>query len=192
MSRTHLSVRVELVSGRGEDFWPRPGRVLLAGRSMTFEALARAVDTAFGRWDLAHLHTFDLADGMLLTGPGDAWQDEPQNRPVARSDGVRLSRLAAGEQFAYTFDMGNDWTHLCTVGGSRVDPYEVYGLLPAVPVPVWGWGTLPDQYGRRFDDDDGTGPLPPQPSPALADLPSLLPWWGPPGPGHRRPPSELT
>jgi len=162
VSRTHLSVRVELVSGRGEDFWPRPGRVLLAVRSMTFDALARAVDTAFGRWDLAHLHTFDLADGMLLTGPGDAWEDEPQNRPVARSDGVRLSRLAAGEQFSYTFDMGDDWTHLCTVGQSRVDPYEVYGLLPEVPVPVWGWGSCP------ISTDAGSTTTRNRPAPAAA------------------------
>ena len=26
MARTWLSIRVELVSGRGEDLWPRPGR----------------------------------------------------------------------------------------------------------------------------------------------------------------------
>ena len=40
---------------------------------MTFGALADAVDAAFGRWDFAHLHTFDLIDGMLLIGPGAAW-----------------------------------------------------------------------------------------------------------------------
>ena len=103
MSRTHLSVLVELVSGHGRDYWPRPGRVLMAGRrTMTFGAFADAVDTAFGRWDFAHLHTFDLDDGTLLIGPAQL------------SDAVRLSRLTAGEQFAYTFDMGDDWTHLCT------------------------------------------------------------------------------
>ena len=180
MSRTHLAVRVELVSGRGEDFWPRAGRVLLAARGTTFDALAEAVDTAFGRWDRAHLHLFTLADGTLLTGPGDAWEDEPQDRPTARSDRTRLSRLALGEQFAYTFDLGDDWTHLCTVEPGRVDPLEAYGQVPDRPVPIWGWGTLPDQYGRRFDGDtDDSDPLPPPPRRFGADLPPLLPEWSP-------------
>jgi hypothetical protein len=147
---------------------------------MTFGAFADAVDTAFGRWDFAHLHTFDLADGTLLIGPGQAWEDPPEDRPAQLSDAVRLSRLTAGEQFAYTFDMGDDWTHLCTVAESRVDPYEAYGMLPARPVPLWGWGDLPDQYGRRFDGDTVDGnPIPPQPDPPTSDLPPLLPWWGP-------------
>ena len=98
---------------------------------------------------------------------------------MQRSDAVRLSRLSAGEQFAYTFDMGDDWTHLCSVDAARVDPYEAYGVLPARPVPLWGWGELPDQYGRRFDGDtDENDPIPPQPDPATSDLPPILPWWG--------------
>jgi hypothetical protein len=27
--------------------------------------------------------------------------------------------------------------------------------MPGRPVPYWGWGDLPDQYGRRCDDDGG-------------------------------------
>ncbi|WP_368052584.1 hypothetical protein [Micromonospora sp. HUAS LYJ1] len=42
-----LSIRVELVSGRGEDYWPRPGRILTAARSHTFEQLGTAIDLAF-------------------------------------------------------------------------------------------------------------------------------------------------
>ena len=34
-----------------------------------------------------------------------------------------------------------------------------------------------DLYGRRFDGDDRESPLPEDPG--LADLPPLLPWWGP-------------
>ena len=62
MSRTWLSIRVELVSGRGRDFWPRPGRDFAAGRRHTFADLAGAIDDAFARWDRAHLHLFDLGD----------------------------------------------------------------------------------------------------------------------------------
>lgn len=86
------------------------GRIIAAARAMTFGQLAAAIDDAFGRWDLAHLHTVELADGMLLIGPGDAWDDPPQGRPVERTDRAKLSRLALGEQFAYTFDLGDDWT----------------------------------------------------------------------------------
>ena len=49
MSRTWLSVRVDLVSGRGEDLWPRPGRIFAAARAMTFGQLAGAIADAFGR-----------------------------------------------------------------------------------------------------------------------------------------------
>src|SRR5688500_8393277 len=31
-AKTWLSVGVELLSGRGEDLWPRPGRVFIVGR----------------------------------------------------------------------------------------------------------------------------------------------------------------
>ncbi len=31
MGKTWLSVRVELLSGRGEDLWPRPGPVFIVG-----------------------------------------------------------------------------------------------------------------------------------------------------------------
>lgn len=104
---------------------------------MTFGQLAAAVDDAFGRWELAHLPTVEFADGLLLIGPGEAWDDPPQGRPVERLDRIKLSRLALGEQFAYTLDLGDDWTHLCTVGDQRIDPYEALGDRPAA---YWGWG----------------------------------------------------
>lgn len=49
MSKTWLSIRVELVHGRGEDFWPRPGRIFATARSHTFEQFAEAIDVAFAR-----------------------------------------------------------------------------------------------------------------------------------------------
>jgi hypothetical protein len=65
----------------------------------------------------------------------------------------------------------------------RVDPLEAYAKLPAESGPIWGWGSLPDQYGRRFDSDpDDTDPL--RPRPFGRDLPPLLPEWGPPPPGR--------
>ncbi|HEX5144572.1 MAG TPA: hypothetical protein VFW21_11960 [Mycobacterium sp.] len=84
-----------------------------------------------------------------------------------------------GQEFAYVFDFGDDWTHLCTVEPERVDPVETLGGIAPNPQPFWGWGDLPDQYGRRFDGDDGEIPVPRPPRRPGADLPPLLPGWGP-------------
>ena len=48
---------------------------------------------------------------------------------------VKLSRLHPGEQFAYVFDLGDDWAHLCTVGARRIDPVKVLG---GTTVHLWG------------------------------------------------------
>ena len=174
MSRTWLSIRVELVEGHGTRFWPRPGRIFAAARSHPFDALATAIDDAFARWDRAHLHEFRLADGTRLTTP---YGDDDEVGPSLDDRRTRLSRLRPGEQFLYTFDLGDDWTHLCTVGPDRVDPMETLGIVPDVPLAFWGWGTIPDQYGRRWDGDDGEGRLPRDPR--GTDLPPLRPGWGP-------------
>jgi hypothetical protein len=188
VSRTWWSIRVELVSGRGRNFWPRPGRDFAAARRHTFADLAGAIDDAFARWDRAHLHLFDLGDvgdsgdfdpeviegGGLLVGRG--WEERPAG---ARLDTqARLGELRAGQRFAYVFDLGDDWAHICTVGTQRIDPLDELGIVPEAPTTYFGWGDLPDQYGRRFADDDGEGPIPPDPG--LQDLPPLQPGWGPP------------
>jgi len=162
MARTWLSIRVELISGHGRIFWPRPGRIFAAARSHTFGQLADAIDTAFARWDRAHLSQLQFADGGFIDSE-DA---------VA----VRLSALELGEKFLYEFDFGDSWTHLCTVEPRRIDPDVELGIVPQFPLPYWGWGDMPDQYCRRWDNDDGEGPVPPDPG--LTDLPPLRPQWG--------------
>lgn len=71
VARTWLVITVELVSGgdNEKDFWPRPGRTFIAARTQTFEQLAEAIDDAFGRWDLNHLHEFAMADGTCVAFP---------------------------------------------------------------------------------------------------------------------------
>lgn len=44
------------------------------------------------------------------------------------------------------------------------------------PLLIVGRAHIPDQYGRRWDEDTGEAPLPPDPR--LADLPPLQPAWG--------------
>jgi hypothetical protein len=103
VARTWLEITVELVGGGTlEDLWPRPGRTFVAARSHSFEQLAEAIDDAFGRWDLNHLHEFVLADGTCLGSP-DPESDE--GRVIFHARRVKLSRLAPGERFAYVFDL---------------------------------------------------------------------------------------
>jgi Plasmid pRiA4b ORF-3-like protein len=173
VARTWLSIRVDLISGHGEELWPRPGRIFAAARSHKFSQLADAIDTAFARWDRSHLYKFELGDGRLIG------QAEFDDFDLGFIDGAAttLSTLALGEQFVYEFDFGDSWTHLCTVGPARIDPESEVGIVPRSPLPYWGWGAIPDQYGRRWDGDDGESPEPP--NPGLTDLPPLQPWWGP-------------
>lgn len=163
MARTHLAITVELVHGiHTGDLWPRPGRVLIAARTATFEQLGKAIDDAFARWDHNHLHEFTLADGTVII-PVRWWDGE---EPEGSLDGAkaRLGRLRPGEQFAYTFDLGDNWQHLCTVAPQRADPLETLGIIPVGPLPCWGWGDIPDQYGRRWTATTAAAPCPRPPT----------------------------
>jgi hypothetical protein len=176
MTRTWLSIRVDLIEGHGEHLWPRPGRIFAAARTHTFAQLADAIDDGFARWDRAHLHEFELADDTRLTTPYLDWEELG---PALDDRRTRLGRLKPNERFIYVFDFGDAWTHLCTVGPERIDPEEALGIVPDEPLPYWGWGDIPDAYLRRWDGDDGETPLPP--NPGLSDLPPLRPGWGPRG-----------
>lgn len=189
MARTWLSIQVDLVSGMNiHALWPRPGRVLLVRPGMTFRLLADAINDAFARWDRSHLHVFSFADGARI-GIRTPWDDDEDLDDTQE----KLTRLQLGERFAFEFDLGDSWMHLCTVAEEKVDPLEVYGATPDRPVPYFGWGDIPDQYGRRWDGDDGESPVPAPPDPPLSDLPDLHYTWGsrafrmdPPGGNDRR------
>jgi pRiA4b ORF-3-like protein len=169
-SRRWMSIRVELVQGRGEALWPRPGRLFVAASVHTFGQLAEAIDGAFARWDLSHLHEFEMAQGVRI-GPFDP--DHPGRLDESREV---LSRLGAAEQFVYSFDLGEDWAHLCTVVDHESQSATARPSAPRGPIPVFGWGDIPDQYGRSWAEDDGEAPRPPDPG--LTDLPPLRPDWG--------------
>ena len=186
MARTWLSIRVDLVEGRGQHLWPRPGRIFAAARTHTFAQLADAIDDAFARWDRSHLQEFTLADRTRITLPDEEWVGWGEPERVLDYRRTRLSRLRPGEQFVYVFDLGDDWAHLCTVALVRIDPGRTLGIVPAHPLPYWGWGDMPDQYERRWDGDDGETPRPADPG--RSDLPPLRPDWGArdrPPPGRR-------
>jgi Plasmid pRiA4b ORF-3-like protein len=144
---------VDLLGGRGIGLDPAPGRVLLVGPSHSFEQLAEAIDTAFARWDLSHLHTFELADGRRIGYPDDEFAPE-----LVWLDHAKLKvakEVKPGEHFTYVFDLGDNWEHRCVVEPEKADPLDEYGTVPPAPAVVWGWGSIPDQYGRRSFEDEG-------------------------------------
>lgn len=68
---------------------------MLARRTHTFRHLAMAINDSFARWDLAHLHVFDLADGSKIV-PLQWWDDPDGDELDDRT--TRLSRLQLGER----------------------------------------------------------------------------------------------
>ncbi len=151
MARTWLRIRVDLLGGGGVVCDPSPGRVFLVGPSHSFEQFAEAINAAFARWDLSHLHNFELGDGRLIGYPDDSFAPEMVWLDHAELKVAKEVKL--GEEFEYVFDLGDNWQHRCTVEPGRGDPLEEYGIVPAGPVAIWGWGSIPDQYGRRSYDD---------------------------------------
>jgi hypothetical protein len=172
MSTPWLQITVELVEGRDLVLWPRPGRVFVASPTHAFGALAGGIDSAFARWDQSHLHEFRRQNGERVGRADPDWD----SGDVLDEREQKLSRLEAGEELLYIFDFGDGWHHLVTVGTERLDPREQFGVAPRHPVVLFGWGDIPDQYGRRFADDDGSARIPADPR--RADLPPLFPWWG--------------
>lgn len=156
-----LILRVVL-RGRGDEVLdPAPGRDLLVSGRHTFALLAHAIDRAFARWDRGSSHLFYLADGRRVGEPTDEWimpnwagdldlepgdLDEREHRldPI----------LKAGDTFEYVFDLDQPWRHDCTVQRDDVEPRAEFGEISQEIVPVWGWGSIPDQHGRTDPDSE--------------------------------------
>lgn len=89
------------------------------------------------------------AAGRLGFVDPDPFEDEEvveDHALIKVADAVGL-----GDEFAFTFDFGDRWEHRCCVFDEKVDPREEWGggPLPKQPVATWGWGLIPDQYGRQ-------------------------------------------
>jgi Plasmid pRiA4b ORF-3-like protein len=155
-----LQIQVELVGGEMIECDPPPGRIFLVGPGHTFLQLAEAIDDAFARWDVAHLHAFELADGRLIGIPDRGPSHGPRAPDAPRwldHRRVRVTReLAPGDAFTYTFDLAAAWRHRCCVIAEPVDPLAAYGARPRRPAIVFGWGWIPDQYGRASAEEPGS------------------------------------
>jgi hypothetical protein len=150
-------VRVVLLSKGGEELEDPPGRDLLLSETDTFAELAAAIDRAFARWDLSHLHEFRLMDGrrvIMMEGADEFEEIDPSRHLDELRHSLGSVGLRAGETFMYVFDFGDNWEHGCTVLRTDVDPVAESGVLPTEIVPVFGWGTIPDQYGRLSLDEE--------------------------------------
>jgi hypothetical protein len=122
---------------------------MLVSRGHTLARFAGAIDLAFARWDLSHLHLFRFEAGRTAMPDGDGWDDDALDSTATRIGSIGLK---AGDSFGYVFDLGDEWTHDCAVERDDVDPDEEFGGAPTGPVPIWGWGMIPDQYGRKGPD----------------------------------------
>ena len=143
-----MVLRVSLVSRGGEEISNPPGRDLLVRADHAFAALATAIDRAFARWDLSHLHEFRLPDGRRI-GAADADElGEPGERLDERKCTLGNAEMPVGGTFEYVFDFGDGWEHSCTLLRDNADPLEEYSGSPNEIVPIFGWGTIPDQYAR--------------------------------------------
>ena len=150
MARTWLQVRVDLLAGLGVRLTPSAGRIFIVGPAHTFSALADAINAAFARWDLSHLHEFELAGGRRI---GFADPDPFEDDGVVEDQAaVKVAAaVVPGDEFRFVFDFGDRWEHRCRVLDEKADPRQEWGegRLPRQPVAIWGWGLVPDQYGRE-------------------------------------------
>lgn len=142
-----------LAAHGNEELIATPGRDLLVTDMHTFAELAAAIDRAFARWDLSHLHEFRFADGRRIgmIDPDDLDDDAAdldEQKVTLQQAGLR-----EGDTFEYVFDFGDSWEHRCTVLRCKVDPMKESGAESSEIVPVFGWGTIPDQYGRVTPED---------------------------------------
>jgi hypothetical protein len=145
-----LSIKVVLISGRGLVLEHSPGRTMIASPRHTLAELAEAIDVAFARWDHSHLHMFEFGDGRRYMPGGSDFEPDVMD---SREATFREFDLRPGSGFEYVFDLGDDWRHVCEVQATDVDPAEEYGAPSDQPVPIWGWGWIPDQYGRVEEDE---------------------------------------
>ena len=194
MPTSWWSIRVELVAGGHEEpLWPRPGRVLIAHPDTTFQTFAQAIHAAFGRWKADEQHHFVLADGTRLTTHDASEQPDVTGADTDSSSAegaslrgtdtlddasTALSMLAPGDHFLYESDAEQHWQHVCTVSKLLVDPQTQFDIDPDRPTVTASWGSVPDPYGRVWDEYQfDHGAQPEAPDPPLSDLPPLDPSW---------------
>ncbi len=101
-----------------------------------------------------------LASARVSTG---RWAPDRLSRRRIRTEVVWEDQAAVkvadavgcGDEFEFRFDFGAGFRHRCRVLADKADPREALGpgALPSRPTAIWGWGSIPDQYGRETADE---------------------------------------
>jgi hypothetical protein len=125
-----MTVRVELVSGRGMDLDPPPGRVSSSARP-----------TPSATWPTRSICIWRAGTSVICTFSGSKADERsvtriPSSPTGLTTNGTVSSELSKGDEFEYVFDFGDDWTHHCRVEEVGIDPAEVFGEEPALPIPL--------------------------------------------------------
>lgn len=142
MAELWLRIEVVLTAGDGGPVVPSPGRVMVVPPSATLDEFGLAVDIAFGRWDTMRDRSF--------TRQTLARKSQRRRDRHLSPDAVLASVLSVGDHFVYVFDSDRGWTHECLVEEALEDD-DTTDLAP-IPVPLVGWGAIPDQDGRMTRD----------------------------------------
>ena len=119
---------------------------MLVPPTATFDDFGLGVDLALGRWDITRPRSFRTGwhgrHERRGSGPGDLPPDRLVHVAVAK-----------GTQFEYLLDDDEKWIHECVVEdlvGRRLTDGR-----PPIPVPLLGWGSVPDQFGRMSPEEVG-------------------------------------
>lgn len=148
-----LRIRVDLTEGGGRALVPSPGRVMVVPPTVTFDQFGLAVDIALGRWDTTPTRVF--------TAPSEG-RHAPRDPAATVPGGALVSEVMRPDRrFTYVFDADRRWVHECLVL-SVLEEAQARGLAN-IPVPILGWGSVPDQYERVTAPDDQALPTGPGP-----------------------------
>ena len=133
--------------------YPEIWRRLLVSGNTTLSTLHEVLQTAMG-WTNSHVHRFSVA-GACYADP--RLEDDWAGLGAEDESAARLCEVApwVGDRVVYEYDLGDHWEHRCVVEPEKADPLDEYGTVPPAPAVVWGWGSIPDQYGRRSFEDQG-------------------------------------
>jgi hypothetical protein len=117
---------------------------MLVPPTATFADFGLGVDLAFGRWDVTRRRSFRAGWRGRHERRGSGKGDLPPERIVHGS-------MTRGTRFEYLFDDDEKWVHECVVE-ELIGQRETVGR-PPIAVPILGWGTVPDQFGRLRPED---------------------------------------
>lgn len=117
---------------------------MLVPPTASFDDFGLGVDLAFGRWDVTQRRSFRTGwhgrHERRGSGPGDLAPERLIHGSMSRA-----------ERFEYLYDDDEKWIHECVVE-EFVARRETVGRAP-IPVPILGWGTIPDQFGRETSEE---------------------------------------